>query len=76
MPTCIVCIAFEEGRYVAMDSAMCATIHCLVCLKGDTIKAQAFAILQFVDSSLNFFKGDGQVKLREHGMLENFIEDG
>ncbi len=76
MPTCIVCIALKESRYVALDSAMHATIHCLVCFRGDTIEAQAFAILQFVDSSINFFKGDGQVKLRKHRMLGNFIKDG
>ncbi len=45
-------------------------------LQGDTIEAQAVAILQLVDSSINFFKGDGQVKLREHGTLGNFIKDG
>jgi hypothetical protein len=69
MPTCIVHIALEEGCYVAMDSAMRATIHSLVCFRGDAIEAWAVSIFQFVDSSVNFFKEAGQVKLREHGTL-------
>jgi hypothetical protein len=58
-----------------MDSATHATIHCLVCFRGDAIEAWAFTILQFVDSSINFFKGAGQVKLRKHRSLGKFIKD-
>jgi hypothetical protein len=76
MPAYIIRIALKEGRYILMDYAMRATIHCLVCFRGDAIEAWAFTILQFVDSSIDFFKGDGQVKLRKHRLLGNFIEDG
>jgi hypothetical protein len=60
MPAWIVYIALKEGRYIVMDSATRTAIHCFViCFRGDAIEAWAFAILQFVDGSVNFVKGDG-----------------
>ena len=59
MPDWIVHITLKEGRYVAMDSAMHMVIYCFVCFRGDAIEAWAFAILKFVDGSINFVKGDG-----------------
>jgi hypothetical protein len=59
MPAWIIYIALKKKRYVAMDSVACTAIHCFVCFRGDAIEAWAFAILQFVDGSVNFVKGDG-----------------
>ncbi len=55
----IIYIALKKIRYVAMDSAVRTAIHCFVCFRGDTIEVWAFAILQYVDGSINFVKEDG-----------------
>ena len=61
MPAGIVCITLKEGHHVAVSSAACLTVHCLVCFsfRGGVIETWGFTVLQFVDDSIDFFEGDG-----------------
>jgi len=76
MPSVVVGVAFEEGRNIFMDTSSGLHIHRLVCFGGDAIQTRAFSIFQFVDGSVNFFKGDRGVNLVKSWALGDVIKDG
>ena len=50
-------------------------VHRLVCLWWDPIQTWAFAVLQFIDGSVDFLKGNGGVDVVEDWSLEDFVKN-
>ncbi len=48
----------------------------LVGFRGNAIQARTFSVLQLVDGSINFGKGDGGVNVVKDGALRDIVEDG
>ena len=76
MPSFIVSITFEKGSNIFVNPLSDCNVHRLVCLWWDPIQAWTFAILQFVDGSIDFVKGDGGVDFVKNWTLGDFIKNG
>ncbi len=76
MPAVVVSVTFKKGRDISMDELSSLTVHHSVGFKGNAIQARTFTVLQLVDGSINFSKGDGGVNVVEDGALRDIVEDG
>ena len=59
-----------------MDELSSLTVHHSVGFKGNAIQARTFTVLQLVDGSINFSKGDGGVNVVKDGVLRDIVEVG
>ena len=76
MPAVVVGITFRKGSDMSMDKLSSLSVHCFVGFRGNAIQARTFSVLQLVDVSINFSKGDGGVDVVEDGVLRDIFENG